>query len=570
MTDLVPSARDVLESMEEAFYALDADWRFIYVNGGAEPFWKRQRRELLGRCMLEVFPAFPGSESHAAHVRAFESGERLQVETVSTARQVPVELNLQPTPWGLTVYFRDISDRRQVERELRAREALLTLAEHTAGIGVWEIDLETEEVRGTPQFYSIMGMPPDTAIRSPSGVEVELKSDGSGPLDELRISAIGAGQDDFEIEYPIVRSDGKTRWIYGRGKVLRDEVGHPLQCAGVVIDSSELRASAEVAERLAAIVESSDDAIVGKSLEGVIHSWNAGATRLFGYRPDEIIGQPITTLIPADRVYEEANIIGRVSRGERVESYETIRRRRDGTLVDVAITVSPIRDRKGRVVGASKIARDITDRRRAEEQQQLFIRELHHRINNLFAVTSSIITMSARSAGSAEELAASLRGRLKALSEAQEITMRSMGAKAGGEQQGGLDELAERILAPFADAGSSDRIDISGPGIQMGARSFAGLALVLHELATNSTKYGSLSKQGGSVRITWWADQAVVQLRWDEHGGPPLAAPPEGSGFGTRLLRTIVEGQLAGTFSHEWREEGLCVTFLLPLDALEN
>jgi PAS domain S-box-containing protein len=553
--------------MDEAFYALDADWRFIYVNGGAERFWKRHRRELLGRSMLEVFPAFPGSESHAAHVRALKSGQRLRVETISTATRTPVELNLQPTSWGLTVYFRDISDRRRIERELRAREALLTLAERTAGIGVWELDLGTNEIRGTPQFFRIMGLPPDTAILSPSAVDELRHPDDSEAPDQRLIRAIGTGEEDYEVDYRIKRSDGETRWIYGRGKVLRDEAGQPIRCAGVSIDITDLKASAETAERLAAIVQSSDDAIVGKNLQGIIHSWNAGATRLFGYQPDEIVGQSITTLIPADRIHEEAEIIRRITRGERIQSYETVRRRRDGTFVDVAITVSPIRDRAGKVVGASKIARDITDRRRVEEQQKLFLREMHHRINNLFALTSSIITMSARSAGSTEELASLIRGRLKALSQAQEITMRSLGAEQGSEQQAALRELVETILAPFADA-DSGRIDISGPPIHVGERSFASLALVLHELATNSAKYGSLSRPGGRLLVSWWAEEDLVQLRWEEHGGPGLASPPRGSGFGTRLLKTVVEGQLAGTASHDWLEDGLRLTLALPLETL--
>ncbi len=116
---------------------------------------------------------------------------------------------------------------------------------------------------------------------------------------------------------------------------------------------------------LAAIVESSDDAIVSKDLNGVITSWNAGAQRLFGYSAGEAIGRPVTLLIPEDRLDEEPDILRRVRAGERVDHYETVRRRKDGTLVDISLTVSPIRDGDGRVIGASKIARDITDRKEA-------------------------------------------------------------------------------------------------------------------------------------------------------------------------------------------------------------
>ena len=155
---------------------------------------------------------------------------------------------------------------------------------------------------------------------------------------------------------------------------------------------------------LAAIIESSDDAIISKNLNGVIRSWNDGAERIFGYSATEAIGQSIAMLIPADRLSEEPEIIARIRRGERIDHYETVRRRKDGTLIDISLTVSPIIDGTGRVIGASKIARDITERRRAQEQRELLVREMNHRIRNLFAVAGSVVALSTRSADTAEEL----------------------------------------------------------------------------------------------------------------------------------------------------------------------
>jgi PAS domain S-box-containing protein len=116
---------------------------------------------------------------------------------------------------------------------------------------------------------------------------------------------------------------------------------------------------------LSAIVDSSDDAIISKSIDGgIITSWNESAKRLFGYTAEEAIGQPITILIPPDRLQEEAEIISRLKRGERVDHFETVRRRKDGSLIDISLTISPIRDASGNIVGASKIARDITESKR--------------------------------------------------------------------------------------------------------------------------------------------------------------------------------------------------------------
>src|ERR1700744_4672561 len=121
---------------------------------------------------------------------------------------------------------------------------------------------------------------------------------------------------------------------------------------------------------LAAIVASSDDAIISKDLNGIITSWNEGAERIFGYKPEEVIGKPITLIIPPDRHHEEPAILARLRRGETVEHFETVRVRKDGTLLNISLTISPVRDASGRVVGASKVARDVTEQKRAEERQR--------------------------------------------------------------------------------------------------------------------------------------------------------------------------------------------------------
>jgi len=131
----------------------------------------------------------------------------------------------------------------------------------------------------------------------------------------------------------------------------------------------ESRKSMEIElRRIASIVESSDDAILSKTLEGIILTWNNGAERIFGYKAAEVVGKPVTILIPAERHNEEPIILDRIRRGERIDHYETVRQRKDGSLVDISLTVSPIRDAEGRVIAASKIARDITDRKRAERE----------------------------------------------------------------------------------------------------------------------------------------------------------------------------------------------------------
>jgi PAS domain S-box-containing protein len=157
--------------------------------------------------------------------------------------------------------------------------------------------------------------------------------------------------------------------------------------------TSALGASPDIlAQHLAAIVESSDDAIISKDLRGIIQTWNRGAVRVFGYTAEEVIGKPVTILMPPDRLDEEPGILARIRRGEQIDHYETVRQRKDGSLIDISLTVSPIRDGHGRICGASKIARDITERKRAENA----LRESERRLQELFsAIPAAIYTTDA-------------------------------------------------------------------------------------------------------------------------------------------------------------------------------
>ncbi|MEA2631271.1 MAG: hypothetical protein QOE66_1490, partial [Chloroflexota bacterium] len=169
----------------------------------------------------------------------------------------------------------------------------------------------------------------------------------------------------------LIARDGTERPIDDSAAPIRDEGGTTLGAVLVFRDVTERRRAEDARARLAAIVDSSDDAIVSKTLDGVIRSWNAGAERLFGYTAAEAVGRSITLIIPPERQDEERAILERLRRGERVEHFETVRVAKGGRRVDISLTVSPVRDDEGRIIGASKIARDITERRRAEAERRL-------------------------------------------------------------------------------------------------------------------------------------------------------------------------------------------------------
>src|SRR5262245_35904220 len=184
-------------------------------------------------------------------------------------------------------------------------------------------------------------------------------------------------------EIVVERPDGSRVTALAHANPIRDDYGRLAGAVNVLIDFSERDQVADAQTLLAAIVESSDDAIVSKDLTGRILSWNAGAARLFGYTAEEAVGQSITLIIPAELLDEERDILARIRRGERIDHFETVRVTRDGRRLDISLTVSPLRDRTGRVVGASKVARDITARRQAEETLVALNDELGAQLDDL-------------------------------------------------------------------------------------------------------------------------------------------------------------------------------------------
>ncbi len=323
----------------------------------------------------------------------------------------------------------------------------------------------------------------------------------------------------------------------------------------------------EAAAFLAAIVESSDDAIISKSLKGIITTWNLSAERLFGYTADEAIGRPITILIPEDRLGEEPAILTRINAGERVDHFETIRRRKDGTLIDISLTISPIRSCDGKIIGASKIARDISERKRAAEHQNMLLQEMHHRVKNLFAITGSIITLAARTAQTPAELADSMKNRLIALSRAHQLTLPSFsGGEASPEQSTTFFALLSNLLSPFEEK-DAGQWHLHGENPPIGADRVTSLALLFHEYVTNAVKYGALSVADGRLDISVTSEPDYFEIAWQESNtGATTVGQAKETGFGTTLEKMLVQS-LNAQVSRDWQPHGLLINLTLPRDA---
>ena len=201
------------------------------------------------------------------------------------------------------------------------------------------------------------------------------------------------------------------------------------------LQAEEVRQRGEQASRLlASIIETSDDAIVTKDVNGILTSWNNGAKRIFGYTADEMIGRPVVTLVPPDRHNEEHEILERIRRGERIESYETVRQRKDGNLIDISLTVTALKDAAGKVVGASKIARDITERKLAQARHELLSHEIQHRTKNLFAVVQAVVARSFAGKQTVKEAEAAVVDRLRSLAQTHVMLIGQGMARCGSRR----------------------------------------------------------------------------------------------------------------------------------------
>lgn len=325
-----------------------------------------------------------------------------------------------------------------------------------------------------------------------------------------------------------------------------------------------MKTEASLNEYFAAIVESSDDAIITKNLDSIIQTWNGGAERLFGYTAAEAIGQPITMIIPTDRLHEEDDIIARLRRGERLKHFETVRRRKDGTLVPISATISPVRNRAGAVIGASKIARDITQQIAAAEEQKLLLAEMRHRVGNAFAVAGSLIAVTARDVDSARALAGVMRDRLMALSKAHRLAVADPTGRT--ELPTSLSELVKSVVSPFA----ADRpVDYDIAPLSIAPEALTSLALILYELCTNAAKYGAFSQPDGRLALRAGETGGRLKIDWQEHCRIDPSAV-RADGFGTRMCQDVARSALGGTITRDFGPTGLRATIDLRAAALRG
>jgi PAS domain S-box-containing protein len=312
--------------------------------------------------------------------------------------------------------------------------------------------------------------------------------------------------------------------------------------------------------RLGHIVALSSDAIIGIDLDDLISAWNTGAERMLGHTSRKAMGRRWTMLFPPDLLEELERLHERAKDDQPIYQHDTVMVTRDNCTLPVSVNVFATKDLGGRIVGTSLVARDMTERKSAEERQRLLLAELNHRVKNTLATVISIANQSLRDAESLESFGASFIGRVRALAKTQELLTRSSWSGVP------LREVLAAECAPY-EKRNDGNLARSGPDVALTAKAVLSIALVIHELMTNAVKHGALSRPRGRVNIEWaligaGSDQ-FLRINWSERGGPTVA-PPRRRGFGRTLIEEGLAHELNARAQFDFAPAGLTCQIEIP------
>jgi PAS domain S-box-containing protein len=363
------------ENLPDLVARFDREYRYQYANAAIEKTLGVDRAQIIGKTQREM--GLPGEiaslfedslagvfatrQPHKVEFRlALPSGER-RFEAYHVA-----EMGVAGTVGSVLCVARDITERKRTEEELTRQKQILDAIVDNLPVSVFIRDAQTHRyVRRNRFAQSHFGQGKDISAGN-TVYDLFLREQAEQILESDRRLFETGRMEEIPEQRVTDPQTGVTRIQHVRKVPLYNEKGEPWLVVGVADDITERKQEQALQSRLAAIVSHSMDAVISKDLDGIVRTWNPAAERLFGYRAEEAVGQPVTILIPPDRREEEALILERIRSGAPVEPFESVRCRKDGTQVDVSLSVSPIRDAAGKLVGASKIARDITERKQAE------------------------------------------------------------------------------------------------------------------------------------------------------------------------------------------------------------
>ncbi len=446
---------------------------------------------------------------------------------------------------GVLCIVNETTERVQSQKALKESEERLRALFSQSAAGIGQTDLTGRLVLSNQRFSEMLGYG-DGELVGRQFQDITFAEDR--PEAERLFERLVTLGESFDMEKRCIRKDGGVVWTAISVSPLRDDTGAIRQIGFIAIDVTAGKYAQEAERQLASIIASSNDAILAIDLDMTITNWNGAAEKLYGYAREEAVGQSVLMLVPEERHHEEPEILRQVSAGKIVEPYETQRRRKDGRLVDVQLSVSPIYDSKGRAIGASKISQDITVRKEAERLQQVLSGELNHRVKNVFATVIAIARQTLDRDGPGRVEVASFQDRLTSMARAHDLLIH------GNWQRADLKELIRQVLQPYPP----ERFELAGCPVLLPQKAVVSFSLAVHELATNAAKYGALSTADGRVAISWDYDERTAKLdfRWAEHDGPRVE-PPARKGFGSRLVERLLAAELNGRSTIRFEPDGV-------------
>jgi PAS domain S-box-containing protein len=390
---------DLYDFAPTGYVSFDRSGRIEEINLTGAALFGMRRESLIGMpfSVLVWREDTPVFLHHLLRCRAMDDRVETELRLRNQKREIiHAQLCSTPTtasPYNGAVLFQtsivDFTERKRAEEALQKSEAQTRAIVEQATAGMARYDVSGRITFVNQRFAEMLCYEPSELVGKT--IQEVTHSDDVRKNMQLFREMIRDGEP-FRIEKRYLRKDGTVLWADVSASPIRDEHGDPQSSVAVIVDITARKKAESAAMRLAAVVRSSHDAIVAKDLNGIITDWNQSAERIFGYKAKEIIGKSILTLIPPDRHNEERDILERIGRGKSVEHYQTVRRRKDGRLIEVSLTISPVKNSAGKVVGASKIARDITKQKQAQRRlaeqarlldlsnEAILVRDKHDRI----------------------------------------------------------------------------------------------------------------------------------------------------------------------------------------------
>ena len=485
-------------------------------------------------------------------------------------------LNDDGQPLGTLCIVHETTDRIMAEKALARSEERLSLAlSGSSLVGTWDWDVVNNVVTSDDKFAEMYNLDPQ---RAGLGVPIGEFLHAVHPDDAARVGEeIGFALRDgssFRSEYRLIGADGALRWVIASGRPRLDANGQALRFPGVVVDVTEQRriseALAESELRFRTLADAMPQMVWSTLPNGFHDYYNARWYEFTGVPVGSTDGEAWNGMFHPDD-QDRAWAVWRASL-QSGEPYQIEYRLRHHTgqyrwTLGLAL---PIRDASGTIVRWIGTCTDIHEAKIAAEERELVAQELSHRIKNIFAVITGIISLSARSRPEIKPFADELRQRIYALGEAHDIVRPHGNIVHPAENQASLKSLIERLMQPY-QTDDSARIEFVGDDAEIDDGAATPLALLFHELATNAAKYGALSREAGRVVMTGHGDDnGRYHLSWKELGGPAVQAAADTGGFGSRVIELSVQGQLRGRLERFWERDGLRVEIDLPTDALRR